>query len=355
MRVIIPQAITGALLASSDATEVAPADYVAGTTYAAGATVSVSGAKGLKTVYESLQGGNVGHTPASSPTWWVNRGDTYQSYSAGATYALGDRVIDPTSHKVYESVVASNTGQALTDTTKWLYVSYTNKWAMFDYTKSTATSRPGSLSWSITTGKRVEAVSLHGLAGKTLTVTVVVAGVTVYTDTLTLTKRNTIGWKTYCFGAFSTQETYARFNLPPYYNATVTFTVAAATASTIAKCRACVVGTQEYLGAVQYEAESDVLNFSTVDRDFEGNTSTMVPRRNVPKTIQQIWLDKKLVNRARKLRDQLNGIPAVWSALDDANTDGYFETLIILGFYKRFTINTKAPQVAVIGLELEEI
>ena len=43
----------------------APA-YAAGTTYALDAYVTSAGV-----VYRSLQAGNVGHTPATSPTWWV--------------------------------------------------------------------------------------------------------------------------------------------------------------------------------------------------------------------------------------------------------------------------------------------
>jgi hypothetical protein len=108
------------------------------------------------------------------------------------------------------------------------------------------------------------------------------------------------------------------------------------------------------IGTVVAEAESDVLNFSTVDRDFAGGISTMVQRRNVPKTIQTIWFPKSDTNKIRALRDSLNGTPAVWAGIDDS-TDDYFEAILILGFYRRFTIDLTLPENGKISLELEQV
>ena len=64
----------------------------------------------------------------------------------------------------------------------------------------------------------------------------------------------------------------------------------------------------------------------------------MVQRRNVPKTIQQIMVAKSRINKIRILRDALAGTPAVWSALTDS-ADDYFDAFLIIGFYKKFSIN----------------
>lgn len=47
-------------------------DYASGTTYAAGELVDSSGIS-----YMSIKGGNTGHTPASSPTWWARIDDSF--------------------------------------------------------------------------------------------------------------------------------------------------------------------------------------------------------------------------------------------------------------------------------------
>lgn len=351
MKVIPPLAITTAMLTSSSAVETAPAAYAAGTTYALDATASMAGAAGLVTVYRSLQASNTGHAPASSPTWWVNIGTTYQVYSSGTTYALGDNVIDNVAHLVYQSLVPSNLGNALSDATKWYLVGPTNTWAMFDTLRNTATVTPGTLTVSIAPGERIDSLALLGLAATSATVTMTSGGTTVYTATRNLNLRYVSNWYDYFFAAFQTRQSLVLFDLPPYANGNVTVTLENTSGNV--ECGACVLGMAQDIGSVEYEAESDVLNFSTVNRASDG-AATMVPSRNVPKTISSIWLDKQYVNQVRALRDALNGTTAVWAGLDD---DGhqYFESLLILGFYRRFTINLKYLNNAMISLELEEV
>jgi hypothetical protein len=157
MKVIPPLTITDAMLASSTAIETAPAAYVAGTTYANGAQVSVAGSLGALDCYVSLQSSNVGHTPATSPTFWAYAGTTYAPYSPGTTYADGQRAIDTTNHLVYESLIGSNSNNPLTDETKWSPISNTNRWAMFDVLRSTATIGASPMVVALTPGVRVDA------------------------------------------------------------------------------------------------------------------------------------------------------------------------------------------------------
>ena len=352
MNVIPPLAITDARLTSTTVPEVAPPAYAGGTTYALNATASVAGAAGLITVYKSLQAANTGHTPASSPTWWQAIGDTYQVYSGGVTYALGDRVLDAINHLTYESLIAGNVGQALTLVAKWLPLGPSNQRAMFDLKRNTATVVPGSLTAVITPGVRVDSLMLSGMVANAATLDVTVAGANVYTRSYNLNTREVLDWYDYYFAPFSTQPSLIEFDLPPYTDAVITVTLTATSGNV--ECGACSIGTYVFIGDVEYEAESDSLNFSTVERDFDGGTSVMIPRRNVPRTVQSIFVDKSRVNRVRALRNALGGAPAIWSGLVDSG-DGYFESVLIVGFYKRFSINLKHPTMAVIGLELEEI
>lgn len=351
MNVIPPLAITTAMLTSAGAYEIAPAAYASGTSYSLNADVSVAGAAGLIAIYRSLQNANIGHTPAISPTWWKVLSTTYQVYSGGTTYAQGDRALDTTTHRVYESLAGSNLGNVQSDETKWKDVGPTNPWAMFDVLRNTATVQASALTAVITPGVRIDSLALLGLAATSATISMTSGGVTVYTVTINLNLRIVLNWYDYFFAAFRTQESIALFDLPPYSNGVVT--VALSNTGGNVECGACVMGMKQNIGDVQYEAESDVLNFSTVTRDADG-TAEMVQERNVPKTISSIYLDKRFVNQVRALRDALNGTPAVWAGIDD-DGDDYFEALLILGFYRRFTINLKLPLEAVISLELEEV
>lgn len=350
MNVIPPLAITDAMLTSSTAIETAPAAYVPGTTYVAGATVSVAGLLGALDCYTSLQGPNINHAPASSPTWWAYSGTTYALYSSSTTYALDYQVIDTTGHNVYHSLIAGNTAP-LTDATKWFLVGKTNQWAQFDVLRNTATVGASPMVTVLAPGVRIDAIALLGLVATSVTITMTVGGSTVYTYTQNLNTREVLNAYDYCFKPFSTQPALALFGLPPYSTATTTITLT--NSSGLVKCGGCFIGSAVYIGAIQYDAESDALNFSTVERDLQGG-ATMTPERNVPKVIGQIFLSKALVNTAYDLRDQLNGTTAVWVGIDDG-TDGYFKSLLIQGFYRRFTINLKHPVDAIISLELEEI
>lgn len=301
MRVIPPLTITGAILTSSTCAEPHASEtaYNAGATYALGDVVVVAADH---RTYQSLQAGNIGHTPISSPTWWLDIGPT-------------------------------------------------NRWKMFDLLRNTQTEQASPLTVVITPGVRCNSLALLGLVGDSVTVSITSGGSTVYTHTQDLSTREVLDWYDYFFELFSTMPSVVLFDLPPYTNAIITVTITRGTGDV--SCGSLVLGSYIYIGAVEYSAESDALNFSTVERDTFGD-SLLVPRRTVPKTNQTVWCKKSRVNKVRDLRDALNAVAAVWSGIDDI-TDDYAEALLILGYYRRFTINLTHPDDAVITLELEEI
>jgi len=287
----------------------------------------------------------------------ISEPDTSETAWSGSSvaYALGDQVIRTTTHRIYECVSAHTSAASPVpenNTAQWLEIGPTNRWAMFDTLRNTATEVASSLTVVLTPAYRVDSLALLALQGSSVTVSITSAGSPVYYRTVSLVRREVSDWYDYFFRPFSVQPSVALFDLPPITGAVITITITA-TAGNV-KCGACVIGASEYIGEVQYEAENDVLNFSTVTRDFAGGVSTMVQRRNVPKTIQSIFVEKSRVNRIRQLRDTVGAVPAVWAGLDNSTHD-YFEAVLILGFYKRFSINLRYPDYAVIGLELEEI
>lgn len=71
MRIIRPVPITDAILTASSLPESEHAHWNAGVTYGLGALRYHAG---THRVYESLQASNTGHDPRSSPAWWVDKG-----------------------------------------------------------------------------------------------------------------------------------------------------------------------------------------------------------------------------------------------------------------------------------------
>ena len=217
---IVVKPVTVTAFVSTDVPEVAPAAYNAGTTYALAATVGVDGAAGLVTVYESLQASNTGHSPASSPTWWKSLGTVYQDYNAGTTYARGDRVQDNTNHLIYESVVGGNVGNALTDVTKWIKVSKTNRYKAFDTSNSSATTKPNSMSFRWTPGQGVGAVGVLNIQNATSMRRRVIDPVygTVYDKTVDLSPLPASSdWWAWGFGVKSSPALNVVTDLPALY------------------------------------------------------------------------------------------------------------------------------------------
>ena len=339
--------ITAAMLTATNVPEAPPAAYNGGTTYGLDAEVSVAWANNSFDVYRSLQAGNTGHTPATSPTWWRFMGSTYGVYAAG-TYALNDRVIDTTAHLEYLSLVGSNTA-ALSDETKWALQGPTNRWRAFDVLRGTGTVGPSGVSFTVTPGERVDAVALAGLVADSFSISLTVDGVEKWAYTEDLSSRETLTWSDYFFGAFSYRSVSAVFDIPKYSGAELTITFERASGDVTVG--AIWVGNAVSLGELETEPTLDRRNFSTIDRAFDGS-AILIQRRTVPK---HSWITRPKKSQLKKITplvDLLNAVPAVWVGLDDT-ADEYFEPLVLVAIYTRFTITPGHPDPR-IDLDLEE-
>jgi hypothetical protein len=206
---------------------------------------------------------------------------------------------------------------------------------------------------SVSTGTRVDSLVLVGMEDIKNAVVSVYSpslGTTTYTSFRSLTTKASSTWYDYFFTVGTTVKSAVFSNLLPYSDAIVSIVI---NGDNIA-CGGIILGKAQELGTIQRGATSEIINFSTVTRDIFGN-ATMVQRRNIPKTNQTLYLDKSYVNAVRTVRDQLNATPAAWIGLDDIPGQYYFESLLIVGFYRTFTINIDNPIGVIINLELEEI
>lgn len=117
---------------------------------------------------------------ASNLTSNVAEEGTYPEYAPTATYALGDIVIETVgetaSHHMFESLVAGNVGNPLTNAAKWLDLGATNRFAMFDQSNGSATKNETSIEVDVAVTGRADGIALLNLDAQSVDVVMTVAG-----------------------------------------------------------------------------------------------------------------------------------------------------------------------------------
>lgn len=277
-RIIRPVEVLDSILTSSNVPEAVAATYNAGTTYALNDLVGLAPVNGQpQIVYRSLQAANTNHTPASSPTWWLPLGNVYPAYSAAVTYAIGDTVssISTNTHLIYESLAASNLGNALTNTAKWLHVgspkvtdgtpyNSTNRWKMFDQSYGSQTTNAESIVLVLTPGVLINAVAFLNTEGSSIRVQQSVSG---YDQTIQLQTHVVDNWYDWYYEDLITEDEALFLEIPPYAASTLTVTIAA-TGGT-AKCGVMVIGKEKLLGWTQWGMNKEIQDYSRViENDF---------------------------------------------------------------------------------------
>lgn len=340
--------VSEAMLTASSVPEVAPAAYNGGTTYSLDAEASLSGPHNSCEVYRSLAPGNTGHTPSSSPTWWRHLGTTYGSFAAGS-YGLGDHVIDPANHLEYESLVAANTAP-LTDNTKWLSLGPTNRWRALDLNSSTGTTAPSPLSYTITPGRRVDAVGLAAVMADSFTISVKQDGEEVWSYSESMSTRVVRSWRDWLTKGFTFRDTSMVLEMPLVSSAEVTITFYRAGGDVTVG--ALFINRSVFLGDVETEPTDGADNYSRFARNIEGSATSFIPGRVIPILSATCSAPAERTPEIRALREATKATPAFWAGLSDAKNP-YFGAVQRVGVWRRFDITPANPNVLT-NLDVEE-
>lgn len=289
--------------------------------------------------------------------------DTGETAWSGSSvgYVLGDTVsytVDGLIQK-FECIVA-HTSSATNypvpypnETVNWLDLGAANRYNMFHLernTQSIETSSP--LTVEINTGERVGMVAIGNIEANEVTLYVYDSSAAlVYSETKDLINRTITGWFDYFYQPFLQVENTLFTNIPINITHTHKLTFTKVTGSV--KVGSVVMGMPFKVGISRVGAQARRMNFSTIDRDFDGESKITI-RRSIPKTSQEVVIDKSNLNSVAKLVDDLNGVVTVWTALTDP-TDGFFNTFFIIGYYRDVTYNAQHPRHCISTFELEAI
>lgn len=260
-------------------------------------------------------------------------------WSAATNYAVGDRVRVNSAKKIYENVVAGVEGISphLGTSTNWVEVEYMNTYAMFDTMRRTKSYDTDSIEINISYSNAIDSVAILGLINVS----------SVYIKMLDSALATV-----YEVTSVPSNGTYIATNLPGTTNYSLQI-ILNGPGSTV-YVGSLIIGKSEYIGDAQRNISVETRNYSTIDRDVFGNVS-LIPRGSSPVTNKNLVIVASLVNQVERTRSKLNAIPAVWIGMDGNEIPEYYTSLVILGFYRKFTIRLDSSIHATISLELEEV
>jgi hypothetical protein len=284
----------------------------------------------------------------------------YAAWLIGTTYGIGDRVIVLSTHKVYQSLQAGNTGNnPLLDIQNdpdnlpvwWVELGATNRWKAFDGLRNNVVTGSAPMTYVITPDIVTDGLAILNIDAQSIDVVVTFDSVEVYNESTLLVTRGVSNWYEFFFNPFEQKRNIYVDGLPPLIGAEISITLNRDVGNVSMGVLA--VGASVFIGKAVYGALSDIRSFSRTEPNEFGVTS-LVRRTPKVQTRQRVVADKGLTTFLFELREELESVPSVWSTVDEQSSD-FYNAYILSGIYERFVINAENPAQTTLELELREI
>lgn len=251
----------------------------------------------------------------------VNEDDHAEYSAAKADYALGDRVISLTSHRIYERATATATaGKDPTDINNriadaagviwWIDVSATNAWKMFDDQTSSRTISTSPLTLVIEPGF-ISSLYVGGLVNvdqAVVTMKDAPGGTEKYAATVDLENSQPDDYWDYGYLPFSQKPNFILNDIPPYFNSelTIVFT----TSSGNMEIGMVAVGDLRHLGQTQYGGTATPKTYSRITIDEFGENE-IVRRKSANDLKLRTHIKKNYSDTAHSILTSILDVPVV--------------------------------------------
>lgn len=346
MRLVPPVDVTQDNLTDSNVPDVPPAAYNAGTTYADGDRASVLQADGYTwKVYESVVGSNTGNA-VTDTDFWLYLADTYAEYNAGTTYDVDDIVISTTTDHAFQALTNGESGNSLSNPAKWLDLGPTNRYKMFDRSNTSQTINGESVDVTFDVTGRVNAVSVLNMTAATvqLIMTTVEDG-EIYNETVNLVSSGGVtNWWEYFFLPVSRYGDWTFTDLPTNNNPTVQVIVAEP--GGIAKVGTVAAGLSRNIGTVIYPSSIGIQDYSRKEAD-EFGYFTIVERGFANRASMKVAVDERNVDAITDALKALRATPTVFVGVEA------YRSTWVYGFYKDWSWQFSGPNESYLTIELE--
>ncbi len=275
----------------------------------------------------------------------------YGTWNSGSTYALGDRVILTSTHRIYESLQAANTNKdPTTEPLWWVEVGPTNRWAAFDTSVSTATAQANNITYVLQPNQLVNtvaALNVTGCSELNITMTSASAGSPgiVYQKTVDFTAfPASADWYSWFFAARSPPKQAVEFGLPAYIDAEIEFEFIGGSALSVGTI---ILGAQASFGlGIKYGARVGIQDYSRKETNDFGDV-VLVQRAFAKRADFDLFIESSEVDSLQLFLSEVRAVPCLWIASSE------YEATTLFGFYKNFDILISYPLHADCTLEIE--
>jgi hypothetical protein len=272
---------------------------------------------------------------------------TETPYSGSTTYAKDAQVYDPTTYSMYQSLVAGNAGNALSDTSKWVPLqTVVNRWMMLDSYNNTQTSNPEEILIVLSPQALAQGVYIGNADASEVRISCYdpTDGV-VYQETQNLIILDTgSSFYNWCFKRIRRRSYAVSVQLPPYYSGLVTILLKKPSGT--AKCGMCVVGPLVDVGLSQYGLSREIRDYSTVNFNFDGTSN--VVKRNFAKVMDvDVLLDNDMIDSVIESLEGYRQKPVAW-----IGAAGY-GSACLFGTYTSFKNVIQYPTQSAMNLQIQ--
>lgn len=272
----------------SDAAD-ATAAWNSGTTYSLAQTVQVGRRR-----YESLQGSNTNHSPASSPTWWLDIGPV-------------------------------------------------NKWAMFDDKTATQTTWSLSGEVEISGSGVIDTIGLLNVDAAMINITMLDGVDEVFNEDFPMVSDEGIDdYYEYFFEPITRETELVVEDLPNILDPTVVITATDTDAVAIGHC---VLGLSRDLGDTQTGAEFGITSYSQIEEDAFGEL-TIVPRGYRDTGRFTVWVPQARVKAVKNLLTQYRDTAVLVIGAEDYSATYYF------GLLKTWRVVIEHHRYSILSVEI---
>jgi len=249
---------------------------------------------------------------------------------------------------------SANYNQAAPNTTYWLDAGNDNRWKMFDQSITSQTTLAGEVVIAFAPGQRLDSIVGLNCAASSATVsfTDIGTGQVVYSAMVNLVSSSGIqDLYSYLFEPITQLPEFVVSDVPLGISTNAVVTVQVKTTTGNASIGGCVFGLAKDIGFTEWGAKVSTVDYSVKTKDGFGNY-VITPRAFSKKGDFTVQVPTGSVDFLQNMLAQFRSTPVVYIGSNSGDRT-QFNSTIIYGFYKDFTIDISYSAFSVCSLSVE--